>query len=254
MDLHLAEEFFESAAASLAIGRLTQLRLLARFPGLAAYLSLIAVSHFIGGILPPQSLQYFWFYIGLIPVECLLGIFAVRELIALIFSNYPGIRTVGRWALYGGIAFSVSTSLLLTKVFWYSGAHPRSKWGVFYFEAAQRSIVFSLVLAIAAVLFVLSRYPLHLGRNTYVSCGFFSIMFLVEAAQLLIDSTTRVLYNHAVDAAGTLFISACLLSWASLLQPQAAPVKQAAFTTAQEDQLLQQLDSLNRLMTRAARR
>jgi hypothetical protein len=119
---------------------------------------------------------------------------------------------------------------------------------------AQRSIVFSLVVAIAAVLFVLSRYPLNLGRNTYVSCGFFSLMFLIEASQLLIDSMSRVLYNHFVDAAGTILISACLLSWAFLLRPQTAPVARVAFAGPQEDRLLEQLESLNRLMARAARR
>ena len=88
---------------------------------------------------------------------------------------------------------------LLTRFFWNTGAHGRQKWGVFYFEVAQRSIVFSLAVVIIAIIFVLSKYPLHLGRNTYVSCAFFSVLFLSEAVQLFVDAMMRELYNRYVD-------------------------------------------------------
>jgi hypothetical protein len=175
-------------------------------------------------------------------------------LLTLTFDNYPGIRTVGRWALYAGIALSVGTSLAMTRFFWNTGAKGRQKWGLFYFEITQRSIVFSLVVVIVAILFVLSKYPLHLGRNTYVSCAFFSALFLSEAATLLLDSTTRVLHNDLVDLIESIFIALCLGSWAFMLRPAVAPIARVAFSTPQEDHLLQQLDSLNQLMSRAAKR
>jgi hypothetical protein len=255
MDWHVVKELGQSAAALVAMARLISLNLAKRFPALVGYLSLLALSHLLGGGLSRESIGYFWLYVALIPVESVVGIFAVRELVALIFANYPGIRTVGRWALYAGIAISVGTSLLLTRVFWYAGPDPRSRWGLFYFETAKRSIILSLVIAIVAIVFVLTKYPLHLGRNTYLSCVFFSAMFLAEAAQLLIDSSTRLLSNEVADAVEPFFICACLLGWAFLMQRQTVPVAaRVAFSSAHEDHLVQQLESFNRLMTRVARR
>jgi hypothetical protein len=253
MDARVAEEFLESSAAVVAVGRLISLKLVRRFPALVAYLSLLAVSNTIYGILSPQSRQYFWVYVALVPFECILGIIAVRELVALIFKNYPGIRTVGRWAMYAGVVLATGVSLALTKFFWQSGAH-RAKWGVYYLEVSQRSIVFTLAVVILAILFALSKYPLHLGKNTYVSIAFFSALFLSEAVGLLVDSLASHFYNHFVDEVELVFISACLAGWALLLQPEAAPVARVAFSTLQEDQLLHQLDSLNQFMSRAAKR
>ncbi|MGA2716343.1 MAG: hypothetical protein ABSG41_24880 [Bryobacteraceae bacterium] len=170
------------------------------------------------------------------------------------FDNYPGIRTVGRWAMYAGIAISASTSLALTKFLWNTGAKGRHKWGLFYLEITQRSIVFSLVVVIVAILFVLSKYPLHLGRNTYISCIAFSALFLSEAARLLLDSTARVLHIDFVDQAESVIIALCLGTWAFMLQPETVPAARVAFSTPREDQLLHQLDSLNQIMTRAARK
>src|SRR5579862_2021026 len=137
-DSHLVKEFLQGTAAATALARLTYLKLARRFPALVAYLSLLVLSHFVAGGLSRRSTPYFWFYIALIPIECTLGIFAVRELIALIFTNYPGIRTVGRWALYAGMAVSVAASALLTKLFSYTGPQPRLKLGLLYFEMAKR--------------------------------------------------------------------------------------------------------------------
>jgi hypothetical protein len=254
MDWHIVREFVQSAAALIALARLTYLNLTKQFQALAWYLSLVAVSHLLAGALPQQSVTYFWYYVALIPLESIAGFFAVRELIALIFADYPGIRTVGRWALYAGVLFSIGMSLALTRLFLYSGPHPRSKWGLFYIEMAKRSVVFSLVIAIIAIVFVLSKYPLNLGRNTYLACAFFSSMFLIEAAQLLVDSSKRLFFYELADNVAAISIFTCLFAWALLMRTQAAPALRVAVPTAYEGRLLHQLESLNSLMIRAARR
>jgi hypothetical protein len=254
MDWHNVREFSQSFAALVALTRLISLGLTKKFPALACYLGVLALEGLAASGHPRQSEWYFWCYIALTCIESAAGIFAVRELIAVIFANYPGIRTVGRWALYAGIAVWVGTSLVLTSLFRYAGSQPRSKWGLYYIETANRSIASSLVIAIIAILFVLSRYPLNLGRNTYLSCAFFSGMFLIEAAQLLVESSKRLLFSELADSAAAISISACLFIWAFLLRAQTAPAPRIVFPTAHEDQLLHQLESLNSLMVRAARR
>jgi hypothetical protein len=253
MNLGAVTELVQAIAATAAVARLLYLDLGKRFPALVAYLIFIAVSYFCYGIFNPRSKAYFWIYISFIPLECIFSIFAVRELLMLTFDNYPGIRTIGRWTMYAGLGVSVALSLVLTRALWAVGANGRQKWGLFYFEVAQRSIVFSLAVVIIAIIFVLSKYPLHLGRNTYVSCAFFSALFLSEAARLFIDALTQGLYNHVADWTEDFVIAFCLVGWAALLKPHTAAVARVAFSDPQEDRLLQQLHSLNQLMSRAAR-
>ncbi len=254
MDWHIVREFVQSAAALIALARLTYLDLTKQFRALAWFLGLLSVSQLLAGVLSRDWIGYFWYYVALNPLESAAGIFAVRELIALIFANYPGIRTVGRWALYAGILVSVGTSVVLTALFSYDGSEPRSKWGLYYIEMAKRSIVFSLVIAIIAILFVLSKYPLNLGRNTYLSCAFFSAMFLIEAAQLLVDGSKRLLFSDLAENAAAISTSACLFLWAFFLRPQTAPAPRVAVPTEHEDRLLHQLEALNSLMIRTTRR
>lgn len=253
MNPDFAAQFAQVIAAGMAAGRMLYLGLGKRFPALLGYLLFIAGSSFCYSILDRGSKSYFWAYLSLVPLESVFRIFAVRELVMLTFKNYPGIRTVGRWTMYAGLAIALTASILITRVFWTAGANGRQKWGLFYFEVAQRSIVFALAVVIIGIIFVLSKYPLHLGRNTYVSCAFFSVLFLSEAAQLFVDAMMRELYNRYADWTEQLIIVFCLIGWAALLKPEAATVSRVAFTGPQDDRLLQQLNSLNQLMSRAAR-
>jgi len=255
MDPSAATELILASAASAALIRLIYLNLARAFPALVTYLAFVAVMNLGYGLLNQASEIYYWSYVVLEPVECVLSIIAVRELFALMFNAYPGIRTGGRWVMYAGVALALSLSLLLTGFFWSSRAMVRGDARLYYVEVSERSIVFTLAFVIVTILLFLSKYPLHLGRNTLVSSAFFSVLFLGEAARLLIDSLAPKLNIHAVDWAGTVFMSLCLFGWAAMLKPESrvAPA-QIRFTSPDEDHLLRQLDSLNQLMTRAARR
>jgi hypothetical protein len=244
-----------ATVAAAAVVRCVLLGLARKFPALSAYLLFVAVISLAYGLLNPRSLVYFWTYVVAEPLKCVFSIFAVREIFALTFVNYPGIRTVGRWGMYAGVSLALAVSLLLTGFFWDGAARGRAHSRLFYFEVSQRSIVFTLALVIVAILLFLSRYPLHLSRNTLVSSAFFSVLFLSEAAQLLIDSLAPKLYNHYVDRTESIFMAICLVGWTALLSPELERVPaQIKFPRPDEDRLLQQLDALNQLMSRAARK
>jgi len=255
MDPNVATELSQAVAATAAVTRLIYLNLAKRFPALLAYLVFEAVMNLGYGLLNPVSVQYFWSYVVLEPLECVFGIIAVRELFTLTFDEYPGIRTVGRWVMYAGVALALSISLLLTGFFWSGAARGRAHSDLFYLEVSKRSIVFTLALVIVAILLFLSKYPLHLSKNTLVSSAFFGALFLSETFRLLVDSLAPKLHIHYVDWSEAFFISVCLVGWAAMLRPEPQRVPaQIRYSRPQEDQLLQQLKSLNQLMTRAARR
>lgn len=254
MDTLATTELVTAAAAAAVLGRLIHLNLARRFPAFWAYLVLVGIIYLSFGLLNPASDSYFWSYVILEPLKWILSIFAIRELFALTFHRYPGIRTIGRWTMYAGVALALAISLLAARLFWGGGARGRSA-DLFYFEVSQRSVVFTLAFVIATILLFLSKYPLHLGRNTLVSSVFFSVLFLSEASQLLIDSLSPHLYSPYADWAEVIFIIVCLLGWAALLRPELAGApERITFSTPKEDYLLQQLDALNQVMTRAARR
>lgn len=253
MDARRAIELLYAAAAVTVVTRLIYLNLARQFPSLVAYLAFLAVINLDLGLLDPASALYFLSYIVFELLKWVFSLFAIRELFALTFKSYPGIRTAGRWAMYSGVALALGISLLLTRLFW-RGVGGRSAH-LFYFEVSHRSVVFTLAFATVTILLFLSRYPLHLSGNTRVSSIFFSVLFLSEASELLIDSLTSKLFNLYVDHAEAIFVIVCLIGWAHMLKPETetAPAR-IAFSTPQEDHLLQQLNALNQMMTRSVRR
>jgi len=255
MDPQASSDLIQAAVGTVAVARLIHLNLAKRFPALLAYLIFLAAINVVYGLLNQASKGYYFSYVVLEPVECIFSIFAVRELFALTFDDYPGIRTVGRWVMYGGVALALGLSLLFTGFFWTSRTMVRGDARLYYVEVSKRPVVFTLAFVIVTILIFLSKYPLHLSRNTLVSSVFFSVLFLSEAARLIVDSLAPQLHNVYVDLGESAFTAICLVGWAALLRPEpsTAPTR-VTFSTPQEDHLLQQLNSLNQLMTRAARR
>src|SRR6185312_4690677 len=197
---HAAAELLQASAAVAAVTRLLYLNLAKQFPALTAFLAFLAVFDIGLGLQDQRSVSYFWSYIALEPVFCILGILAVRELLALTFREYPGIRTAGRWAMYACTTLSLGISLSVTGLLWGGGAMARANSHyVYYVEIAKRSVVFSLAAVLITLLVFLSRYPLDTGVNTMVCSLAFSALFLSEAARLLLDSTMEHLSNQAID-------------------------------------------------------
>jgi len=254
MDPHAAREWIQAAAAAIAVARLSCLNLARRFPALFAYLVYWAGMDLCLGLLERSTTLYFWSYVVLQLLKWIFSIFAVRELFALTFTSYPGIRTAGRWVMYYGVALALGISLLVTRFFWSGGVRGRSA-NLFYFEVSQRSVVFTLAFVIVTILLFLSKYPLHLSRNTFVSSAFFSVLFLSEACRVLINTLAPKLYNPPLDWPQAIFFAICLLAWAAMLrpEPETAPAR-VTFSTPREEHLLEQLNALNQMMTRSARR
>lgn len=251
MDLRRVTDFTQAAGAAVAAARLLQLRLSKQSPAILTYLLFLAALNVVLGIENNASSAYFYSYIVLEPLKCVLSVIAVREMFWLIFRHYPGIRTAGRRAIYTGVALALFISL--TATVWSGGAQGRSK--LFYFELGQRTIVFTLAVVTGSILLFLSRYPLRLSANTAISGIFFSALFLGDAVRLLIDSFAKYLYNVYVDEAESIFTAACLAAWVAWLEAEdeSGPPR-ATFSTPRDDHLLRQLTALNQMMARATRR
>jgi hypothetical protein len=245
-----AAELMQALAALMAASRIVYLRLGRLYPGLLSYVAFLALLNAVLGAQTSNSPGYFYSYLILEPLKCLVGFIAVRELVALIFDSYPGIRTAGRWAMYFGITVAIIISLVAT--LWTASAHGSHK--LFYLEVCQRWIIFALALVIVAIVAFISRYPLHLARNTLFSCTCFTAMFLSDAVRLFLDNRAQYLYNIYVDRSESGFECICLLTWTALLRPcgdKLAP--QAARHSPREKYLMEQLEAMNRLLAHVSR-
>ena len=244
-----AAAILEAAAAAIAIVRLFSLGLARDLPALLSFLILTCASAAAASALPLASPAYFWLYIVQTPLYCVLAILAVRELFKVVFADYPGIRTAGRMA----ISWCALLACLIAALFAMARRPNPSSAALAAIELFRRSAALSVALFILFLLYSLSRYPLHLRRNIVISTGMFSILFLSQAAQLLIDSFSWLLYHKEVDLANEFFSALCMGAWAALLRAEPARAGKAGGAAAHEEQLLANLESLDRLLTRAAR-
>jgi len=251
MGVERAFEFLQAVAAASLVTRIVAVKLVHRFQAITLWLSLTAAFEFSLFLLKPSSPVYFWIYMARVPVLCLFDILAVRELTGVVLRDFPGISSVGRWAIYVGTGVAVSLSLSAAVYFPRSGH--RNSEHLFYAEVIERSVVFSLAVVIASLAYCLSRYPLRLGRNIVVSSFAFVALFLSDALRLLIDSLQAWLFDHSLDLLETLFTVVCLILWTALLRKEPALAPEPAPLDLDDRQILEELTSLNRLLTRAAR-
>jgi hypothetical protein len=179
---------------------------------------------------------------------------AVYQMFSLIFRDFPGLRTAGRWALNGALAVSIVVSAAIMRAPW-----PRetTRTKALYYELIfDRSLHLALAVIILVLIWFLSRYPLHLDRNTLVASGFFSAVFLAESVARLVDTLTPSLYAVQVDSVEIVLMALAFAGWGIMLRagstvplPERAPAN-----PAREADLLRQLDALNGILGRSVRR
>jgi len=256
MSFEIQAQYLQGVGAAVAAVRLFAVRLGARQPGLLAFLVYVAVNSVLLSLFPPDSIEYFWVYVVSAPVGWVVSIWAVREIISLAMAAYPGIRTACRWTMYAAVAVSSFVSLLITAAFWRgSGSAQR---GLYYLLITERSVLFSLAVVIVSLLLFLSYYPIRLHHNQYVSCGFFSAIFLSQAVQQLFDSLAPNFYSRISDVAQLGVETLCLCGWALLLRREETvaepPVEKLSVSRPEAAHLLEQLQTMDKFLSRAGRR
>ena len=222
------------------------------FPAFLFYLLSVAIRATLLSPLDRASGTYVRVYLIGGPLVCFAAAFSVYEMFQLIFRNYPGLRTAGRWALYTALFIALTITALILRKPWPGTAIDRL---VFYELVLERSITFGLAVIVIILMIFLSRYPLHLGRNTYVASGFFSAMFLAQAVVRLIDTLAPNLHaGTAADYPEVAFTALCLLGWGIMLRPQEArePLRPPV-DERREAELLHQLEALNTILSRSSR-
>jgi uncharacterized membrane protein len=189
------------------------------------------------------------------PVAWFLYIRMVFELYRLILERHKGLYTLGRWAMYAGIAVSVTISAL-TLLPHITPQMPQVSKGVAYFTAGERGVDCSLAIFLLFMMFLLSWYAVPLCRNVVVHAVIYTVFFLSSTLHLLLHGVFGLKNIDALNTVMTAMSSVCVLAWFFLLSRsgEKVRVKLPWIGPEQEERILSQLDSMNAALLRTARK
>lgn len=204
-------------------------------------------------VLDVHSGSYQKFWTVTTPLFWLLYVLVVFELCGLILERHKGLYTLGRWAMYAGLAVAVSVSVLslLPHI---TPATPQRSRIMGYILATERGVDFSLALFILLILLFLTRYPVPLSRNVVIHSVVFSLFFLSNTLGILLYSVFGLHVNSEVNLFLMGICSACMVGWLVLLNAKGEEVRLRTmqFGRGDEERILFQLDSLNDTLLRAS--
>jgi hypothetical protein len=206
-------------------------------------------------VLDVKSGLYQKFWTVTVPLFWLLYLLVVFELCGLILEKHKGLYTLGRWAMFLGLAVAVTLSVLslLPRI---TPATPQRSRIMGYILATERGVDFSLAIFILLILFFLSRYPVPLSRNVVVHSVVFSLFFLSNTLGVLLRSVFGLHISVEINLFLMGISSACVVAWLVLLNAKGEKVRVRTlhFGHGDEERILLQLDSLNDTLLRASRK
>ena len=256
MPSHALVLFFEWVsllAAGLTALKLFRSELYRRYRFFFVYLVSLVPYDICLLVLDVHSGLYQEFWTVTTPLFWILYVLVVFELCGLILEKHKGIYTLGRWAMYLGIAVAVILSLLSLLPHITPATLQRSRI-MGYILATERGVDFSLAIFILLILLFLSRYPVLLSRNVVVHSVVFSLFFLSNTLGLLLYSVFGLHINGEINLFLMGICSACMVGWLVLLNTKGEEVRLSTlqFGRGDEERILLELDSLNETLLRAS--
>jgi len=200
-----------------------------------------------------ESPLYEKFYPIVVPVTWILYVFVARDLYKKVFARYPGIVVAGRWCVY--------TSVICSVIVLFSTIPPASasfeqgplSWSISF----DRNVVFGISLALLLLIAVMSWYPLTMEKNIAVHSFYFGAILLIQAAAQLADQSTGYRNELFWNTLAAGLTAASVIYWIfSLTQSGDTAIVciRRNINPALEVRLLGQLDALNGILLRAARK
>jgi hypothetical protein len=203
---------------------------------------------------PLASPLYFFMFLLLAPLTWILYFSTVRQLYQKVFTKYPGIAFAGRsslWITAACVVAAVAVSLR------FAPGGLSKNWIFATVILLDRVVLFGFAFFLALLTAVMIRYPISIPQNIAVHSFFFSSILLSQSIFQIADQWT--LYRHSTywntGAAG--FDSILITAWALTLTNagDTAIIRiRPRISPENELQLLGQLDTINGILLRAARK
>jgi hypothetical protein len=203
---------------------------------------------------PLTSKWYFLCFLVLLPLSWVLYFATARHLYQEVFSKYPGIAFAGRSSLWIA-AIAVIVGVTLSNAF-----SPNSLAKSVTFKAMlllDRCALFGIAFFLILLVSVMIRYPISTPKNVAVHAFFFGASLLSQTVIQVADQWTKYQFTAYCNtlAAGfdAILVSAWAFSLTNLGDTAIIRVRQH-IRPETEVHLLGQLDALNGILLRAARK
>jgi len=243
-------------ACAALVGRVFIARLHKTFFFLFIYL----VVRLVRGVglyyIPYRSKFYGPVWAASAPLLWVLQVLIVLEIYSLVLRNYPGIASLGRWMLTGGLVIAIGLSGLSLQA---DFANPNEGVRrVLYFTAIERGVMTSLAIFLLLNTAFLVWYPVPLSRNVVVHSMVCAVYFLGATMGLLVRNVAGHQVTMAVNVGLSTVDLACLIMWAALLsragETETVVLGHRRWRPQQQQRLMDQLATINATLLRTARR
>jgi hypothetical protein len=206
-------------------------------------------------LFPSKSPIYFYVWVVTEPLTWVFYVWVILELCRLALDRHKGLYTLGKWAMYLGIAISVTLSVLSLLPRIRPSSTQRSRV-IGYVLATDRGVTLTLAIFLLLMLFLLSRYPVPLSQNVILHAAVYTIFFVSNTLDVLLESVFGVRLYPVIDA-GLMGVSAiCVLAWLFFLNPRGedSRVNIPHFGPENEKRILYHLDALNATLLKVSRK
>jgi len=205
--------------------------------------------------LDPRQGLYQKVYVLTEPIGWIFFAWVVLELYSLVLKDYKGLYTVGRWTLLVAVALAVLGSAIIVMV----PSHTAGQMSRIlpYYYVTERAIYFSLVVFLLTIVAFLLQYPVTLSRNIVLHSVVYTLYFLSNTVAYLILSAGGFSLIWLTRYALQLATLAALMVWLVRLNPageQHSVRTRPAWMPGREEELIDQLNSLNEALLRASRK
>lgn len=242
----------------LVAGKLFHTGLYRRYRVFFAYFIFRAAMAALPLVVSVGSPRYFFVWIFTAPINLMFYVWVVLELCALVLARHQGLYTLGKWAMYAGMAISVTLSILSLLASFKSAPAQRSlslsKSIMQYFVAADRGVTFCLAIFLILMLLLLSRYPVPLSRNVVLHAAIYTVFFFGHSLSDILADVFGVHLFTVIDTCLTGVSALCILAWLLFLNVKGEEVRVNVprLTPENEKRILYHLDSLNSTLLKVA--
>jgi len=206
---------------------------------------------------PPTGTTYYAVWVSTQPLLWLAYILVVAELYFLVFRQYRGIYSLGRWFFFGAVFLSVVISALTVLPGLADDVvTPNRPLLLYYYAFIERGVVTSLAIFLLLLLGFVSWLSVPLSSNLLRHCAIYSAYFFATNVIMLYWSGSgNTTYVSTLAKLSVGFV--CLMCWVFFLSRRGEDRIASLHlrrNAADVKKLLTQLENLNATLLRTARK
>jgi hypothetical protein len=244
--------YLQTGLSAILIWRFFHLKLARPYRFFVAYLVLQTLRFFVVLALNANRALYGTIWKITEPMVWVLYILLVLEVCFLVFKEYRGIYTLGRWAIFGSLIVAVFLSVFTLLR---TGISANDSW-VQPYLMVERGIDFALVILLLLIVAFLVLLPIPLSRNATIHSVLYAIYFLSNSLGILIVNLKGYGMRGTMSASLMGVSTLCLVGWLVLLDREGESqimVLRKQWTSSDEERLVGQLAAINATLLRAPR-